>query len=705
MVRWAMWAGVWWLAAIFAGAGAPACGMEAGKLLPADGGLIVTLNLGRLLADHRDTPFVQRYLDQFRLARKGDLGQLKDYYRRENLRNFEGISEDDFLARAKMIQSISGAFDVNPLEDLDQITWASSGIVIVEGRFQVGKFKPALERIGKEYFGSCKLAPPGEVWQVPARTGGRFVALVDERTLVIADSRPALDALLARAQGKQQDGLAGGTRRLLDALRTEHISLLIGDADRRSDELARFLKEDVARAINTDGPVAKFIVTQGADALRKYGKDISSAGVGLSLREDELRLQLGLDAKKRGPAKELHEQIVAGNLFGGLALKTSENKLAQGLADVLLRQRVTLKETTLTTRTEVPYDFVKLAATGPWLALWSKDLAPANPDGAKTAATQAAFDAISTRITSVPLWTLPGVNADVLELRDLAYQSEAADPVRHRLDLYLPKGVKSFPVLVLVHGGAWSVGDNRSAGLYPSVAEFLAGRGIGVVMPNYRLFPGVKHPEPAKDVARAVAWTRANIARHGGDPKRLFLSGHSAGGHLAALLAADESYLRAEGMSPADLRGVIAVSGVYRIPPGPMSLCVGGGGPRALWPDQMWPMRGDSAPSIRRWVPGLPITINLFAPIFGDDPRQCERASPLFHVRKNMPPMLLLTAEHDLPTLGAMADEFHKALAKNGCDARLLQLDKRNHNSLMFSAIRPDDPAARAILQFIRKTQ
>src|SRR5207249_1271476 len=109
--------------------------------------------------------------------------------------------------------------------------------------------------------------------------------------------------------------------------------------------------------------------------------------------------------------------------------------------------------------------------------------------------------------------------------RDVAYRDDAqASAVRHRLDLYLPRGKKDFPVVVLAHGGAWMVGDNRCCGLYNSVAEFLAGRGIGAVLPNYRLSPGVKHPEHVRDVARAVAWTKKNIGKYGGDPGRLYLA-------------------------------------------------------------------------------------------------------------------------------------------------------------------------------------
>ena len=156
--------------------------------------------------------------------------------------------------------------------------------------------------------------------------------------------------------------------------------------------------------------------------------------------------------------------------------------------------------------------------------------------------------------------------------------------------MFLPENKKDYPVVVLVHGGGWFIGDNRSAGLYSSVGQFLASQGVGVVLPNYRLWPAVKHPEHAKDVARAVAWTRAHIGKYGGDAQRLFLMGHSAGAHLVALLATDESYLQAEHMKTTDIKGIVAVSGVYRIPrddglcPGRLrspSLAFGASGPLA----------------------------------------------------------------------------------------------------------------------------
>jgi acetyl esterase/lipase len=313
------------------------------------------------------------------------------------------------------------------------------------------------------------------------------------------------------------------------------------------------------------------------------------------------------------------------------------------------------------------------------------------------------------RLTDVPLWQLPelppGQSGSVTEIRDVAYHTseDAEEEVRHHLDLYLPQGKRDFPIVLLVHGGAWMVGDNRCCGLYSCVGEFLAGQGIGAVLPNYRLSPGVHHPEHVKDVARAFAWVKHHIADFGGRPDQIFLVGHSAGAHLAALLATDDTYLRAEGLSTADIKGVIASSGVYRITPGDLAVTFGGESPIAFRFDELTPFRGGAwGWSYPPGLPGIPMTVNVYGPVFGEDPVKRVDASPLAHVRAGLPPFLLFTAQRDLPTLPAQAEEFRDALAECGCSVRLVRVPHRNHNSLFFRAVAPEDPAARTMLDFVR---
>jgi len=322
----------------------------------------------------------------------------------------------------------------------------------------------------------------------------------------------------------------------------------------------------------------------------------------------------------------------------------------------------------------------------------------------------ATFAVPACRVTDVPLWRpaprSPSDEFNVERVRGVTYyEGLPADAYRHRLDMFLPKGVKDYPVVILVHGGAWIMGNNRACGLYSAVGECLARQGIGVVLPNYRLSPEVKHPEHIKDVAHAFAWTHAHIAEFGGSPARLFVAGHSAGGQLVSLLATNECYLKAEGLQVGDIRGVIGISGVYHIPP--LSHCLTIGGPTAviMHLDQVLPLRcGCGLP----WpplaiVPGFPVRLNVFRMAFGNDLEVREEASPVAHVRPGLPPFLLISADKDLPTLPELAEEFHRALEAQGVPSQLVQVKDRNHNSIVFRAYKPEDPVARMMCDFIHR--
>jgi acetyl esterase/lipase len=310
------------------------------------------------------------------------------------------------------------------------------------------------------------------------------------------------------------------------------------------------------------------------------------------------------------------------------------------------------------------------------------------------------------RLSDMHLWTAgpPAPDAcDVEEVHGIAYfEGPGADECRHRLDLFLPKGVKDFPVVVFIHGGAWCTGDNHFWGLYPAVAQCLARQGVGVVMPNYRLSPTVKHPNHIQDVARAFAWTRQHIAEHGGCADNLFIAGHSAGGHLAALLATDERWLQAEGSSLAHIKGVIAVSGVYHITQGPINATLGGDSPLAFRLDELLPVRGGGWRGPLALLPGIPIHLDLYGRVFGDQ-QQRDAASPLTYVRPGLPPFLLFGADNDLPTLAAGAEEFYEALRAQGGEAQFARIKDRNHDSIMFQAIDSADPVAAGMVAFIRQ--
>lgn len=133
--------------------------------------------------------------------------------------------------------------------------------------------------------------------------------------------------------------------------------------------------------------------------------------------------------------------------------------------------------------------------------------------------------------------------------------------VRQRLDVYQPNAdVKNAPLVVFFYGGSWSSGDRAD---YRFVGEALASQGMVCVVADYRLSPAVRYPAFVEDSAVAVRWAFDHAARFGADPARIFVMGHSAGAYNAAMLALDERWLRAVGLSPARLAGWIGLAGPY----------------------------------------------------------------------------------------------------------------------------------------------
>jgi acetyl esterase/lipase len=230
---------------------------------------------------------------------------------------------------------------------------------------------------------------------------------------------------------------------------------------------------------------------------------------------------------------------------------------------------------------------------------------------------------------------------------------------RHWLDVYRPKGVTNAPVLIFIHGGAWALGDKA---FHRNVGRTFAERGIVVVSVNYGLAPWTKHPGQVRDVARAFDWVKKHAAEYGGNPGDVFLSGHSAGGHLAALLALNDRYLVERGYSKDDVSGVIGLNGVYR---------VGGTGP-------------------------------IFGNVFANDEATLRDASPVMHVGDKQPPVLVIYAERELTGLDALAVDFDETLRRHHSPTRLVKVPDRTHVTTITRVGTKDDMTTREMMQFIR---
>ncbi len=139
-----------------------------------------------------------------------------------------------------------------------------------------------------------------------------------------------------------------------------------------------------------------------------------------------------------------------------------------------------------------------------------------------------------------------------------------ADGQRKKLDVYRPEDVKgSSPVVMFIYGGSWRAGDKFE---YEFVGRALAAAGFVTVIADYRLWPEVKYPEFLEDNAQAMRWIQDNIAGYGGDPKRFFLAGHSAGAYNAVMLGLDSSFRREYDVTM-PIRGIAGLSGPYNFYP------------------------------------------------------------------------------------------------------------------------------------------
>ena len=227
---------------------------------------------------------------------------------------------------------------------------------------------------------------------------------------------------------------------------------------------------------------------------------------------------------------------------------------------------------------------------------------------------------------------LSGKAAPILT-QDIPYPGAAKGDRRRSLDLYLPANAgEKPPLLIFVHGGFWLLSDDEYR-IGPAVAEALVRDGVAVALLRYRLGPSIIHPKQAEDVAAGVALLIREAQRYGYDDRRIFLSGHSAGSHLAALVALDPKYLAKHQASPKSLAGLITFSGLYDLAP-------------------PWPVSENQKYAI--------------AKTFGNDPAVLKQASPLAHVRAGAPPFLILGAENDLPGFLPDAKKFADALTRTG---------------------------------------
>lgn len=267
------------------------------------------------------------------------------------------------------------------------------------------------------------------------------------------------------------------------------------------------------------------------------------------------------------------------------------------------------------------------------------------------------------------LAALPSAAIETKVVKDVLYKDDVVsltpyEQERCKLDLTVPAGAKGFATYVWFYGGGLKNGGKDLRSEYcAEIRESLAQGGVAVVTPDYRLSPKAKYPAYVDDAAAAFAWTVKHIAEHGGDPRKVFIGGHSAGATLALLVGMDANRLKPHGLTLGSVAGIAQVSG------------------QVLTHYTIREERGQSRYAIT-----------------------CDEAAPAFHIRKALPPILTIYAQNDMLSRAEENMFFVTTLKAAGhAETYSLRVDDRDHASVGHGLRNLGDPARLAILNFIAK--
>lgn len=245
------------------------------------------------------------------------------------------------------------------------------------------------------------------------------------------------------------------------------------------------------------------------------------------------------------------------------------------------------------------------------------------------------------------------VQENIQYYQDAVNKADGYTKERCVLDVYYPKNSPGFATVVWFHGGGLTSGNKE-------IPHELKQQGVAVVGVNHRLYPQVKSPGYIEDAAAAVAWVLHNIKSYGGDPSLVFVSGHSAGGYLASMVGLDKRWLNNHNLDANSIAGLIPFSG-HTI---------------------------------------THFTVREERGIKGTQPIVDELA-PLYHVRADAPPLLLITGDRELELLGRYEENAYMLrmmkLAGHK-DTRLHELDGYDHGGMAA-------PAFPLLLKEVRRIQ
>jgi len=259
-------------------------------------------------------------------------------------------------------------------------------------------------------------------------------------------------------------------------------------------------------------------------------------------------------------------------------------------------------------------------------------------------------------------------SCSVTKHKDIQYLKDAYSDTQPTLTVFTPKAkanTKKAPVLVFVHGGNWDSGKKE---WYSFFGRNFAKKGITTVVVGYTLSPEANYEEMTLQVAKAILWTRNHIGEYNGDSSELFLTGHSAGGHLISLAALNPAY----GIDAGDISGIILND--------------------AAGLDMHYYLQHHP-----------PTTSNHYITTWSNDPEKWKKASPIFYLSYKTPPLLIYLGEKTYPSIKTANNRFLRELQTFQPTVTPLILEKK-HIAMMTQYIWPWSNRYEEIIEFIQKT-
>ena len=234
------------------------------------------------------------------------------------------------------------------------------------------------------------------------------------------------------------------------------------------------------------------------------------------------------------------------------------------------------------------------------------------------------------------------------------------------LNIFAPRKASNENVMVYIHGGNWNSGKKS---LYNFLGTRFARKGIVTVVIDYPLSPEATYLEMSEASSLAIKWVKENIKKYGGNPDRIFVSGHSAGGHLAALISLDDVYFNSLQI-PNPVKGIILID--------------------AAGLDMYGYLKGEKFPKDHTYLK-----------TFTQDSAGWKKATPLYHLRENMPPMLIYRAENTYPSIEKSHVKFIKALKARDAVYRYQVLKGKKHVTMITQFFRTWNPRYDEIISFM----